>query len=90
MCVQNNIEAYKKDITTHWDKIKNDNRFRLKHYIQSSTPNNTSQAGLVETFAFCFAEINNKQEDINILGEYFENSVITAKNIYNEFLSKFV
>ncbi len=49
------IKAYKKDITKHWDKIKNDNRFRLKHYIQSSTPNNISQAGLVETFAFCFA-----------------------------------
>ena len=81
--------AYKKDITIHWNKIKNDNRFRLKHYIQSSTPESISQSGLVETFAFCFAEINNKQDDIDILGEYFENSVIVARNIYNEFLSKF-
>ena len=83
------IKAYKKDITNHWDKIKNDNRFRLKHYIQSSTPENISQAGLVETFASCFAKINKKQKDIDILGEYFENSVIAARNIYNEFLSKF-
>ena len=81
--------AYKKDITIHWNKIKNDNRFRLKHYIQSSTPDNISQTGLVETFAFCFAEINNKQDDIDILGEYFENTLIVAKDIYSEFLSKF-
>ena len=75
--------AYNKDITKYWDKIKNDNGFRLKHYIQSSTPENVSQAGLMETFAHCFARINGKFDDIDILGEYFENTLVAAKDIYN-------
>ena len=80
------IEAYKQDITSNWEKIKNDNRFRLKHYIQNSTPDNLSQAGLTETFAHCFARINNKFDDVDILGEYFENSLIVSKGIYTNFL----
>ena len=32
------INAYKKDLSANWDKIKNDNCFRLIHYIQNSTP----------------------------------------------------
>lgn len=82
------IEAYRQDIIKYWELIKNDNRFRLKHYIQNSTPDNISSAGLMETFAHCFAGINNKFDDIDILGEYFENCLIISKDIYNKFLEK--
>lgn len=80
------VEAYKKDVTSHWEKIKKDNRFRLKHYIQCSTPDKISSAGLRETFAFCFAKNNNKQEDIDIISDYFQKTLSVAKNITDEFL----
>ena len=80
------IETYNFCIKKHWDKIKNDNRFRLKHYIQSSYPDNASTAGLMETFAHCFARINNKFDDIDILGEYFTELLPVSKCLYNRFL----
>ncbi len=81
------MEAYKFCITKHWDKIKNDNRFRLKHYIQSTTPKNPSVAGLMETFAHCHARINNKLDDIDILGEYFTELLPIANKIYSNFFA---
>lgn len=80
------VEAYKNDITKHWDKIKNDNRFRLKHYIQGSTPDKISNAGLCETFAFCFARNNHKTEDIDIISDYFKETLLVAKKITDKYL----
>ena len=80
------IWAYNKDITLHWNNIKNDNRFRLKHYVQNSKPDNVSNAGLRETFAFCFAGMYNKFEDNNILKSYFSNAQETAEDIIDDFL----
>ena len=80
------IKTYQKELTKNWDKIKNDDRFRLKHYIQSSTPEKISAYALRETFAHCFARINNKFDDIDILGEYFEELLPVTKKIYSKFL----
>ncbi len=68
------INAYKKDLSANWDKIKNDNCFRLIHYIQNSTPKKASRLALNETFAHCFANIHNKIDDIDIVNLYFKNS----------------
>lgn len=82
------VEAYQKDIQNSWDKIKNDNRYRLKHYIQNSTPENISLNATMETFAHCFARINGKFDDIDILGEYFPETLKIAKKIFAEFLEE--
>ena len=81
------INAYNKDITLHWEQIKNDNRFRLKHYVQNSAPDNASRAGLCETFAFCFAGMHNRFEDNNILKSYFPNAQETAEDIIDDFFN---
>ena len=78
------INAYKKDLTENWDKIKNDNRFRLIHYIQNSTPKKASHIALIETFAHCFASINNKIDDIDIVNLYFKNSKQKAFELLKE------
>ncbi|MBQ3310710.1 hypothetical protein IJG72_01395 [bacterium] len=84
------LETYKFCITKYWDEIKNDNRLRLKQYLQGSTPDKLSNDGISMTFAYCFARINNKfnnKEDI--LNEYFADLLPIDKNIYNEFLAKY-
>ncbi len=80
------MEAYKNDIAKYWDKIKNDNRLRLKHYIEDSTPEKLSITGLSETFAFCFARNNNKIEDVDIISDYFQETLSIAKKITDEYL----
>lgn len=80
------IETYRKDIAKHWDKIQNDNRFRLIHYIEDSTPEKASEAGLAETFAFCFARNSGKLEDIDIISDYFQETLLAAKKITDEYL----
>ena len=80
------IEAYKKDLKLNWDKIKNDKRFRLIHFIQDSTPDNPCQVAMIETFASCFARINNKIDDVDIAGEYFSNTQIAVKKLVDEWL----
>ena len=81
------VEAYKNDITKHWDKIKNDNRFRLIHYIENSTPDKVSKTGLMETFAFCFARNNGKIDDVDIISDYFQETLLVAKKITDEYLT---
>ena len=83
------VDAYNNDITMHWDEIKKDNRFRLIHYIEDSKPNNVSKVGLCETFAFCFARNNNIPDDIDIISDYFQETVQSAKKITDEYLMKF-
>ena len=80
------ITAYKNDISKNWDKIKNDSRFRLKHYIQNSTPDNIFPSALMETFAHCFARSHNRLDDIDIVGEYFNETLEITKIIYTEYL----
>lgn len=73
------IEAYQKDISKNWDKIVKDKRFRLKHYIQNSTPDNISFNATCETFAHCFAYAHNKFDDELIVAEYFDNALECTK-----------
>ena len=80
------VNAYKKDLTLNWKKIKKDNRFRLIHYIQNSTPENLNELAMQETFAHCFARSFNKVDDIDIVEDYFENSLNITKEIVNKFL----
>lgn len=80
------IDAYKKDLKSNWDKIKNDKRFRLMHFIQNSTPDNPNERALIETFAHCFARINNKIDDVDITGEYFTNSQKVTKKLVDDWL----
>ncbi len=86
---KNFVEAYKKDLTLNWSKIKTDKRFKLMHYIQDSTPNNPSKSAMIETFAFCFAKNFNKIDTIDIVSEYFENSFNTTKKIIEQFFCDF-
>ena len=81
------IDAYKKDLKINWEKIKKDKRFRLIHFIQNSTPNNPNEMAMQETFAHCFARINNKIDDVDIAGEYFLNSQNATKKLVDSFLS---
>ena len=80
------IYAYKKDLKNNWEKIKEDKRFRLVHYIQDSTPEKPNKTALAETFAHCFARINNKIDDVDIVGEYFTNAQKVTKKLVDEWL----
>ena len=80
------IESYRFCIAKYWKKIKSDKCFRLKHYIQTSTPENVSVAGVMETFAHCFARLHNKFDDIDIMGKYFTELLPVSEKIYNKFL----
>ena len=81
------IETYKKDLKLHWDAIKQNKKYRLIHLIQNSTPNNPNEIAMAETFANCFAKIMNEVDEIDFIDLYFKNSLQTAKEIINNFLS---
>lgn len=81
------IEAYKKDLTLHWDIIKKDKRYRLIHLIQDSTPNNPNKIAMAETFANCFAKTMNEVDEFDFIGLYFKNTLQITEKIIQEFLS---
>lgn len=80
------IDAYKKDFVTNWEKISQDKRFRLVHYIQDSTLEKISKTAIIETFAMCFAKINGHDDDIDIMGLYFPTCIKVCKKIVEKFL----
>lgn len=80
------IEAYKKDLSINWEKIKNDKRYRLIHLLQNSTPQNPSKLAMLETFAQCFARINNKIDDIDVIYEYFQNCLEITKKLAKNYI----
>ncbi len=82
------VKAYEKDLKLNWNKIKNDNRFRLIHYIQNSTPYNLDKLAMMETFAHCFARSFGKIDDADIVSEYFINCLNVTKEFVEEFLRK--
>lgn len=80
------INAYKTDLSLHWNEIQQDKRFRLIHYVQNSTPENPSKTAMLETFAHCFARIYGKIDDIDIVNLYFQNSKNVTEKIVQDFL----
>lgn len=76
-------EAYKKDFILHWETIKNDDNYRLIHFIQNSKPENISQTGIVETFAELYRVANNKINDTKTVELYFSSALEELKRSVN-------
>jgi hypothetical protein len=76
-------EAYKQDFISNWELIKNDNNYRLIHFIQNSTPYNIHQAGIVETFAELYRVANNRTNDTKTVELYFPETLKAQKSIVN-------
>lgn len=75
------LAAYKKDLTENWDKIKQDRGFRIKHCIQSSTPDKIDTTGALETFAELFRFNNGKINDEKTVELYFLNSAKVQREL---------
>jgi hypothetical protein len=78
------IEAYIKDFTEHYEFIKNDNNFRLKHFIQDSTLENINQNAVCETFAELYRFANNKKNDTKTVELYFPTALNILKILLKE------
>lgn len=78
------MKAYKSDLVKNWDLIKNDDNFRLKHYIQNSTPENIHLAAFVETFAELYRWLNGKVNDTKTVELYFNESVKVLGNLLSD------
>lgn len=76
--------AYKNDLTKNFDKIKDDKRYRLIHYVENSTPDNINPTAVVETFAEAFMTLNNKVIDEKIIDLYFPNIIEVARELLNK------
>lgn len=78
------IDAYTKDFIEHYELIKNDNNFRLKHFVQDSTPENINKSGIVETFAELFRLAYSKKNDTKTVELYFPTAFNILKVMLNE------
>lgn len=78
------VDAYTKDFIAHYDKIKENDNFRLVHFIQKSTPENISNIGIIETFAELFRWANNIKNDSLTVELYFPTALRVAKKLINE------
>lgn len=78
------IDAYTIDFIEHYELIKNDNNFRLKHFVQGNTPENITQSSVLETFAELFRLANNKKNDTNTVELYFPTALNVLKFMLNE------
>lgn len=78
------VEAYTKDFIEHYELIKNDKNFRLKHFVQDSTPENINKSGIAETFAELFRLANNKINDTETVELYFPTALGVLKLMLNQ------
>ena len=81
------IDAYTKDFLVNWDKISQDKRFRLVHYVQDSTPEKISKTAIIETLAMSFAKYNGYDDDIDMMGLYFPTCTEVCGKLVEEFLN---
>ena len=81
------VEAYKKDLKENWNDIKKDERYRLIHLVQNSTPENPCKVAMAETFSNCFAKTMNEVDEFDFIGLYFKNTLQITEKIIQEFLS---
>lgn len=75
------MQAYKNDLTKNWDLIKNDDNFRLKHFVQNSTPENIHAAAVVETFSEIYRWKCGKINDTKTVELYFHESAKAAEKL---------
>ena len=80
------IDAYTKDFLTNWEKISQDKRFRLVHYVQDSTPEKISKTAIIETLAMSFAKYNGYDDDMDFMGLYFPTCTKVCGKLVEEFL----
>jgi len=78
------VEAYTKDFVANWDKIKTDTNFRLKHFIQDSTPEKIVKSGITESFAEIFRFLNKKVIDAKTVELYFPTAIEVEKKLLTE------
>lgn len=78
------IKAYTKDFIENYELIKNDKNFRLKHFVQDSTPENINKSAIIETFAELFRLANNKKNDTKTVELYFLTAFNVLKLMLNE------
>lgn len=79
-------DAYKKDFIQNWELIKKDDNFRLRHFVQNSTPESFQQSALSESFAEIFRYLNNLHNDTKTVELYFPTAIDVAYNlIFNKF-----
>lgn len=79
------VKAFKKDLNEHWDLIKNDNNYRLKHFIQDMSPKKkATDSVLCETFAELYRHNRGLKNDTKTVELYFPES----KNVQMEIFKK--
>lgn len=78
------INAYTKDFEDHYEIIKNDNNYRLKHFIQDSIPGRINQNAVSETFAELYRFANNKKNDTETVELYFPTALDVSQELLKE------
>jgi hypothetical protein len=78
------IQAYKKDIEDHYELIKQDDNYALKHFIQSSTPGNLCQSAICETFAELYRLSHNIENSTKTVELYFPTALEVSKVLVKE------